>query len=199
MYKRATMAALAAAFTLASLSAVAADWPWQRKTTKPDVSQGASVMQVIGTNTMITINYHRPGVKGRDVWHDKSDNAQIGPLVPRNGEPRPWRAGANEATTIEVSGDVLVEGQKLPAGKYALSMIPTDDHWTVVFNSQANQWGSFRHDSAKDVLRVDVQSEEVPHTEWLQYGFDNLAENSARCYLAWEKVKVPFTISLPAE
>lgn len=199
MYKRVTLAALTAAFTLASVAAVAAEWPWQRKPQKPEASPGASVMQVIGADTMITINYHRPGVKGRDVWAEKSDNPNIGSLVPRNEDPRPWRAGANEATTIEVSRDVLVEGKELPAGKYALFLIPRDNGWTVVINSQAEQWGSFRYDKAQDVLRADVQPEEIEHTEWLRYGFDELSDNSARAYMAWEKVKVPFTISLPAE
>lgn len=199
MYKRLSMAALAVAFTLASVAAVASEWPWQRKPQKAEASPGASVMQVIGANTMVTITYHRPGVKGREVWDQTSDNPNIGRIVPRDGDPRPWRAGANEATTIEVSHDVLVDGNELPAGKYALFLIPTDDHWTVVINSQAEQWGSFRYDQAQDVLRADVQPEETEHTEWLRYGFDELSEDSARAYLAWEEVKVPFTISLPAE
>ena len=194
MYKRMSVAALTAVFALASVAAIAAEWPWTRKPQKPEASPGATVMQVVGADTMVSIAYHRPGVKGRDVWGGKSDNPNIGELVPRNGDPRPWRAGANEATIIEVTGDVMVEGEKLPAGKYALFLIPTDDQWTVVINSQAEQWGSFRYDQAQDVLRVDVQAEETAHTEWLQYGFDNLSENSARAYMSWEKVKVPFTI-----
>ncbi len=199
MYKRMSVAALVAAMTLASVAAVAADWPWKRTPNAPEASPGATVMQVVGANTMVEITYHRPGVKGRDVWGGSSDNAAIGSLVPRNRDPRPWRAGANEATTIEVSGDVMIEGQKLAAGRYALFMVPMDDHWSIVINSQADQWGSFRVDASLDVLTVDVQPEEVAHTEFLTYGFDNLSENSARAYLAWEKVKVPFTISLAAE
>ena len=88
--------------------------------------------QVIGGSTLVTIEYHRPGVKGRDVWGDSSPNPVTGRLVPHDGNPRPWLAGANEATNFETTSDVLVEGQALPAGKYARFMIPTDGEWTLI-------------------------------------------------------------------
>lgn len=197
--KQMSVAAAMAVFVLAGVGATAQEWPWKRTPQKAEASPGASVMQVIGANTMVTITYHRPGVRGRDVWAGKSDNPNIGVLVPRDEDPRPWRAGANEATTIQVSNDVLVEGEELPAGRYSLFLVPRDDRWTVIINSEADQWGSFRYDQSKDVLRVDVQPEETEHVEWLRYGFDELTENSARAYMAWEKVKVPFTISVPDE
>lgn len=168
----------------------------QRTKTKPDVSQGASVSQTIGVDTAVTISFHRPGVRGRNVWVDKSDNPQIGPLVPRDGDPRPWRAGANEATTIKVSGDVMVEGKELAAGKYALFMIPTDGDWTVVFSNNLRQWGAFTYKEADDALRVTVTPVEAPHQEWLAYGFDDLGPWSCTAYLHWEKVKVPFKIEV---
>ena len=166
----------------------------QREKTAPDPSQEASVSQTIGANGKVTITYHRPGVKGRNVWKDKSDNAQIGALVPRDGVPRAWRAGANEATTIEFSEDVKVEGKDLAAGKYALSMIPTDGDWTVVFNSNAEQWGTFFSQKDAHVLRVTVSPETASHQEWLLYGFEDPGAFSCKAYLRWEKVKVGFAI-----
>ncbi len=168
----------------------------QRKKNKPDVSQGATVSQTIGIDDEVTITYHRPGVKGRNVWEGKSDNPRIGPLVPFGGDPRPWRAGANEATTISFTGDVLVEGEPLDAGTYALFMIPTEDEWTVVFSENARQWGSFAYKEEDDALRVTVTPEEAPHEEWLAYGFEDLGPWSATAYLHWETVKVPFEIEL---
>lgn len=174
---------------------VALDSQAQRKKKEPDPSQSASVSQTIGTDNLITINYHRPGVKGRDVWTGQSDNPRIGPLVPKNGDPRPWRAGANESTSIVFAQDVKIEGKDLPAGTYSLFMIPTDDKWTIVINKEV-KWGSFMYKAENDVLRVDVTPEAAPHQEWLAYGFDDPAAHSATAYLRWDKVKVSFEISM---
>jgi hypothetical protein len=161
---------------------------------KPKASPTAKVSQGIGGSNEITITYHRPGIKGRNVWKDKSDNPQIGPLVPRDGKPRPWRAGANNTTIFETKEDIMVEGQKLPAGKYGLYMIPADGEWTVIFNKDVG-WGSFRYNAENDVLRVNVKIEEATHQEWLVYGFEDLGDLQATAYLRWEKVKVPFKIT----
>lgn len=168
----------------------------QRKKTKPDVSQLAATTQIIGIDNAITITYHRPGVKGRDVWTGKSDNAQIGSLVPRNGDPRPWRGGANEPTTIEFKEDVLIEGKALSAGKYLLCFIPTDEHWVIIFNTGFSRWGTFMYKKEEDVLRVNVDPVEAPHQEWLVYGFEALEAYAATAYIHWEKVKVPFRITM---
>src|SRR5687767_13004731 len=95
----------------------------------PRPSPKASVMQNVGL-TEITIQYSRPGVKGRAIW---------GSLVPYD---KVWRTGANEATTIEFSEDVAINGQKLKKGLYSLHTIPNPNEWTVIFNSVAEQWGS---------------------------------------------------------
>src|SRR5690349_608114 len=80
----------------------------------PRPSPKASLMQTIGIVDM-TINYNRPGVKGRTIWGD---------LVPYD---KVWRTGANEATTIQFSDDVMINGQKLPKGLYSLHTIPGRD------------------------------------------------------------------------
>src|SRR6266566_8301900 len=118
----------------------------------PRPSQKASVMQTIGV-TDVTITYSRPGVKGRTIWgdalpvqmakgeatlDDQNVRPKGAPIVPWG---HVWRAGANEATTFVVTDDVLINGQKLPAGSYSLHTIPTKDEWTIVFNGTANQWG----------------------------------------------------------
>jgi Protein of unknown function (DUF2911) len=138
----------------------------------------ASVMQRIGVDTDITIVYSRPGVKGRKIW---------GGLEPFN---KVWRAGANENTTFEVSKDVLVNGQRLPAGKYGLHMIPGEKEWTVIFSKNNSAWGSFSYKEEEDALRVIAMPKEAPHQEWLMYGFENLGGTTATCYLWWEKLKV---------
>jgi hypothetical protein len=166
---------------------------------KVRASLKASVMQGLGVDTDITIVYSRPGVKGRTIW---------GALVPygmapgndeSKGKPIPWRAGANENTTIEFSKAVLVEGNKLPSGKYGLFMIPSEKDWTIIFSKNNSAWGAYSYNQAEDVLRITVTPVEAPHTEWLMYGFDDLAGTSATAYLQWANLKVPFKIALPGE
>ncbi len=175
----------------------------------PRPSQKASVMQRIGV-TDITITYSRPGVKGRTIWGDAlPEQANVkGEATLDNQNLRPkgapivpwghvWRAGANEATTFVVTDDVLVNGQKLPAGSYSLHTIPTKDEWTVVFNGTANQWGSFDYDPAKDTLRVKAKPQMLTdNQEWLMYSFDPVTDNSAQVNIRWEKISVPFTVEV---
>src|SRR5689334_24388124 len=175
----------------------------------PRPSQKASVMQRIGV-TDVTITYSRPGVKGRKIWGDPlpGQTAQ-GEATLDNQNTRPkdayivpyghvWRTGANEATTFVVTDDVLINGQKLPAGSYSLHTIPNKDEWTIVFNGTANQWGSFNYDPAKDTLRVRTKPQWLDQSqEWLEYSFDPVTENSAQVNIRWEKVNVPFTIVVP--
>ncbi|HVT03323.1 MAG TPA: DUF2911 domain-containing protein [Thermoanaerobaculia bacterium] len=149
----------------------------------PRVSQRATVSQTIGL-TEVTIVYSRPGVKGRTIW---------GALVPWD---QVWRSGANEATMFTVSDDVLVNGQKLPAGSYSLHTIPGRESWTIILNKVADQWGSYSYDVAKDALRVTVKPEAAPFEEWLTYSFPDVSMSSANVNLRWEKVRVPFRIEV---
>jgi hypothetical protein len=167
-------------------------------------------MQTIGV-TDVTITYSRPGVKGRTIWGDplpeQASTKGEATLDDQNVRPKGapivpwghvWRTGANEATMFEVSDDVLINGQKLPAGKYSLHTIPTKDEWTIVFNGTANQWGSFNYDPAKDTLRVKAKPEwESQNKEWLEFWIDPVNANSAQVNIRWEKVRVPFTVEVP--
>ncbi len=163
---------------------------------KVRVSMNASVTQRLGIDTDVTINYCRPGVKGRKIW---GDLVPFG-LAPGNkyskDKPFPWRAGANENTTIEFNKDLLIEGQKLPAGKYGIHMIPSEKGWIIIFSKNNSAWGSFTYNQDEDALRVTVTPVKAPHEEWLMYGFDDLAGTSATAFLHWETLKVPFKIKL---
>ncbi len=166
---------------------------------KVRLSLKASVMQRLGVNTDITIVYSRPGVKGRKIWGGLVPYGMAPGNQESKGKPFPWRAGANENTTIEFSKDVLIEGHRLPAGKYGLFMIPSQKDWTIIFSKNDSAWGSFSYNQAEDALRITVTPVEAPHMEWLMYGFDDLAGTSATAYLWWDNLKVPFKIALPKE
>ena len=174
----------------------------------PRPSQKASVMQTIGV-TDVTITYSRPAVKSRKIWGDplpeqKAEGAATlddQNIRPKNAVIVPyghvWRTGANEATQFTVTDDVMINGQPLKAGTYSLHTIPNRDEWTIIFNSDAGQWGSFSYDEKKDVLRVKAKPEMVAASEeLLEYSFDPVGDNSAQVNIRWEKVRVPFTVEV---
>jgi hypothetical protein len=149
----------------------------------PRDSQHAKVIQRVGI-TDITINYHRPLVKGRKVW---------GGLVPYG---QVWRAGANENTTIEFTDPVSVEGKPLAKGIYGLHMLPTENEWTVIFSKVATAWGSFTYNQSEDALRVTVKPQAAEMTEALAYEVNDVTPNSAVIALRWEKLAVPFKVEV---
>ncbi len=149
----------------------------------PDQSQRAEISQKIGI-TNITINYHRPLVKSRKIWDG---------LVPYG---KVWRAGANENTTITFSDPVMIEGKPLDKGTYGLHMIPNADEWTIIFSKNSTSWGSFTYDQAEDALRVTVKPRAADLHDALTYDFDQLQPDSALVELEWEKVAVPFKVSV---
>ncbi len=153
------------------------------QTTLPRVSQRQSVSQTVG-DTTVSIVYHRPNIKSREVW---------GGLVPY-GEV--WRTGANENTTFEISNDVKINGQALPKGKYGLHTIPTKDSWTIIFNKVNNEWGSFNYNAKDDALRAIVKPVTGEFKETMTIDFDNVADTTANIVIAWEKIRVPFTLDV---
>ena len=207
--KRSSLWLAAMAFTLTSVAYVSAQQPpVQIKPIRP--SQKASVMQTVGV-TDITITYSRPGVKGRPIFADapasmeerakgeatldnQNERKPGEPIVPYN---HVWRAGANEATLFQVTDDVLVNGQPLKAGSYSLHTVPGKDEWTIIFNSDPGQWGSFTYDSKKDTLRVKTKPQTVAENqEWLMFSFDPITPNSAQVNIRWERLRVPFTVEV---
>lgn len=155
----------------------------QNKKNEVRVSPKAEIMQQVGY-TDVTIIYSRPGVKGRSVW---------GKLVPYNAV---WRAGANEATKIVFSTDVTIEGKILKKGAYSFFAIPGKNEWTLIFNKIAVQWGAFEYNESEDALRIKVKPEKGNWQEWLAYTITKTNDSSAVIRLEWEKIKIPFKISV---
>lgn len=147
----------------------------------PQVSPAAGVMQEVGISR-VKIYYHRPSVQGRKIW---------GELVLYK---KLWRLGANEATTIELPHDAMIDGNKVPAGKYSLFAIPDETEWTFVLNKVADQWGAFSYDAKKDLLRFKAKPEAAPHREYLDIAIVPISDRAMRVDVMWEKVRVPFTL-----
>ena len=130
--------------------------------------------------TEITITYSAPAVRERKIF---------GKLVPY-GEV--WRAGANEATTIEFSRDLNLEGNRVPAGKYALFIIPKKEgDWTIILNEDADQWGAMQYDESKDVMRAEVPTKKSKVVEErLNYAIVDQDIDAGYIRMGWNKSRV---------
>jgi hypothetical protein len=176
MFNRKTFAGFALAFATVT--------PLLAQLELPRLSPKGTVSQRIGL-TDVTITYSRPNIRGRAIW---------GALVPYD---QVWRTGANEATTFEVSDDVMINGSKLAKGKYSLATIPGRQEWTLIFNRDPDLWGANSYDESKDALRVTAKPKITDHAhESLMFAFPEVTPSSARAILAWEKIEVPFTIEV---
>lgn len=150
----------------------------------PRVSPDKSLSEQVGY-TKIDIAYGSPSTKGREIF---------GELVPFG---KVWRAGANNATRISFDENVLINDQPIAAGEYGFFVIPRQDAaWTVIFNSNAKQWGAFRYADSTDVLRVDVAPTAHTHTEKLRYTIDALNTEVANLFLDWAQTRLILTIKV---
>ena len=163
----------------------------------------ATISEAVGI-TSITIKYSRPDVNKREgkIWGDgnvvtygfSSQNFIT------NKNTSPWRAGANENTTITFEHDVKVEGQPLKAGTYSLHMAMGADNVTLIFNTQSEAWGSFYYDEKYDALRVNVKPVALDKSvEYLKYEFIEHKEKYCVIAMQWEKLSVPFKIDVDVD
>lgn len=166
-------------------------------TLEPDGgNKKASVSEQIGI-VKIAINYSRPGVKGREGKIYNTPVAHYGFADQGHGTSyaAPWRAGANENTTVSFSHPVRVEGKDLPAGTYGFFVALGEEESTIIFSKVSTSWGSFYYDPAFDALRVNVKNKSLDRSvEWLKYEFSDQTDSSAVIALSWEKRMIPFRV-----
>ncbi len=148
----------------------------------PRPSPKATVIQYIGV-TKVEIDYCRPGAHSRHIF---------GELVPYGNV---WRSGANEATAIAFSHTVFIEGDTIPAGKYGLFTIPGRNTWTVILNSEWNQWGAYNYDESKDVARIEVSALPSNFTEMFTISFSKVTTKNCILSLAWENARIDIKVA----
>ncbi len=174
MIKKTFYILLAAAFIITLMNG-------QVQVRVPRISQGAKVSQIIGLSE-VSISYHRPGIKGREIWGNLLKYDEV------------WRAGANEPTLFTFSDDVTIGGKKLGAGTYRFVVIPSKTgNWSLIFNSETKNWGTV-YEPKYDTLKITVKPEEGPMEEWMSFNFTDLTPTSARVVIAWEKIRLSFKI-----
>ena len=175
--KNPALLSAAAAFVLAAA-------PLAAQFEAPMPSPKAGVTQRVGV-TDFSVSYSRPGVKGRVIW---------GGLVPYD---KPWRTGANRATTLTVSDEIEVEGKKLAAGTYSIVTIPGKESWTVAFNRDLDLWFRTDYDEKKDALRVAVRPVTLAEAvESFTIVFRNVTNDGADLSFIWDKLRVPVRIKV---
>jgi hypothetical protein len=153
----------------------------------PRPSPAAKVSQVIGL-TEVTVDYSSPAVKGRPIW---------GALVPYD---QMWRTGANQATKITFSRDVMFGDKPVAAGTYSLFTIPSKGAWTVILNKNADQSGTARDYKAElDLVRFQVHPKPAPHRERLAFLFSDFTDDKGTLDLEWDKLRVPMSIKVSTE
>ena len=140
---------------------------------------------------LIQVNYSRPYKKERLIFGPASEGA----LVPF-GEK--WRTGANEATEVGVSHDVVIDGRPLKAGRYSLYTIPGASAWTVVFNSKLEYWGAQLSgdpfDETLDVLRVPASVQTgMPVQEQFTISFEE-ADGGVNMHFDWDDTRATLVI-----
>lgn len=147
---------------------------------KKPLSPHTSAMAMVG-DAHIHIDYSSPGVRKRIIF---------GGLLPYDTV---WQAGAHMATWMETNKDLTIEGKELKAGKYGFFVIPNQEEWTIIFNTNWNQHGKDEYDEKDDVLRFKVTpkiSEEIQ--EHLEYKVTKTTDDSGTISLSWEKVFIEF-------
>ncbi|MDX2046284.1 MAG: DUF2911 domain-containing protein [Chitinophagaceae bacterium] len=163
----------------------------------------ASISEEVGI-TSIEINYSRPDVSKREgkiygegnvVTYGFSTFSFI-----TNKNTAPWRAGANENTTVTFEHDVKVEGKELKAGIYGLHMAMGTDNVTLIFSHKHDAWGSFYYEEKYDALRVNVKPVTLDKSvEWLKYEFIEHGEKHCVIAMQWEKIAVPFKVEVDVD
>ncbi|HXW04865.1 MAG TPA: DUF2911 domain-containing protein [Vicinamibacterales bacterium] len=170
-------------FLLWSAVLIAAPVLMTAQETKLRPSQHGSVSQRVA-DTTIAIEYNRPVARGRELF---------GALVPWG---RLWCPCADDATTIDVSTAITVDGQELPAGRYSLWTEPNPDRWTVIFSRRADVWHT-RYPKGEDALRLTVAPRTGLHMETMAFYFPMVDGRRAELVLHWGTVVVPLTIEVP--
>jgi len=165
------------------------------------MNQKAEISQWVGL-VKVTITYHSPnvhGAGGRDrTGHIWGELVKYGMFDDGFGPSKaaPWRAGANETTTITFSHDVKIGGKDVPAGTYGLFLeVQPNGPWTWIVSTQTG-WGAYQYDPKYDVVRLPANPEAAAYTEYLTYGFDERRLDSAVAFLQWEKQRAAFKIDV---
>lgn len=170
------------------LAVLIANFTIEAQVKTPQSSPKTTVNQVVGL-TDVTLDYSRPSAKGRVVFGD---------LVPFG---KLWRTGANQNSMVTFSDDVVIKGNTLKKGKYAIFTTPKADMWEVIFYTDTENWGTPENwDANKVALSTMVDPTALGnHVETFTIGVNNLTNDSATLDISWEKTMVSIKFEVPTK
>lgn len=183
-----------AAFVAAIVGSLVAAGPARAQLKTPQESPAAKTSLDVGTTT-IEVSYHRPALRGRDVWKELGNTAA----------DTVWRLGANEATTLSFTDPVTIAGKEIPAGTYALfakvgaRKTGVDAPWTLLLNKNSRQWGACFHDDKQDLLRFEVKPTPAAKREWFSIQLDPKDDRTATVSITWDTVQVAFDLEVDVD
>ncbi len=153
----------------------------------PPLSPRGLTSQQVGF-MKVEIDYSRPSMRGRTIF---------GELVPYG---KMWRTGANACTKISFSEDVTLEGQRVPAGRYALLTIPGEKEWTIILNKNLKLRGLNGYDAKHDLVRFKVMPKMLDyHFETFTIDVGEVTQTSATLQLLWENTVVRINMGTGAD
>jgi tetratricopeptide (TPR) repeat protein len=153
----------------------------------PAKSPLANIKQAVGLGE-VSFEYSRPSKSGRVVFGD---------VVPFN---EIWRVGANASTKVTFGEDVKLNGEAVKAGTYSFYLIPTQEEWTIIINSNTNLWGTGGYSEKEDVLRFKVKTQKVAElVETFTIQFSGVKQTELVTDLVWENTKISFTIAVDVD
>ena len=150
----------------------------------PQPSSGQTIIQDFGLGKVM-LTYSRPNLKGRKIFGILEPYGQV------------WRTGANSATTINFTDEIMMAGNKIPAGKYAFFTIPGKDVWTIILNKTADQWGAYDYKKEDDLLRFTIKPIllKAP-VETFTMQFSNVKAGSMLLNMQWENIAIAIPIAV---
>jgi tetratricopeptide (TPR) repeat protein len=165
-------------------------------------NQKSVIRQYMGSVTYVEVKYSSPDVAGRDgkIWgtlvpYGKNN---LGFGISSEENPSPWRAGANENTTIQFSHDMVFLGEEVKAGIYGLHLVPNETgNWQVILSTENKAWGSFYHLEEDEAYVMEVAPQGSDFAEYLTYNFDDRKGDGTTLIMSWENLSLPMAISVP--
>jgi hypothetical protein len=150
---------------------------------EPEPESNRGTIEVTLGEIQVSVNYGRPQLQGRDMI----SQLQAGQV---------WRLGMNEATALETTGALAFGETLIEAGRYSLwAKKVSADEWRLIFNSEADIWGTARK-AENDLVEVPLEiAEGLEVVDNFTIELTPVSEDDVEMSLAWGTLGLKTTFS----